>query len=399
MRFRSLALLTLRGISGGAFRSWVIGFCAFVIAAFALCTVIVVGSARSSLDLMQNRLGADLLVVAKGAESEVEGALLMGQSSTTGMPRSYVDVVAAIEGVEAASPQLYVGSLFNTPLSSTGNMQIVAYDPKTDFAVSPWLEQELGTGLRLGEAVAGTYIQSPTGTRDIEPYGYPLTIAATLEPTGGNLDNAVFVTFETASDMIKASKNGGQKPLTESDGTVSSILVRLAPGADATRVAGEIANKVPDVTAIQSSELFGSFRAQISGVLRGMGLVLGLSMGVSLILIGVVFSLAVNERRKQIGVLRALGARRTPVVLSLLSESIILALPGSILGVTLGSVGVYLLRGRLASSLGSFAFPSAGRLSVLIVVGLVLALVCAALAAALPALRISRQEPAVSMRE
>ena len=145
--------------------------------------------------------------------------------------------------------------------------------------------------------------------------------------------------------------------------------------------------------------MFGSFRNQVSGVLQAMLLVLGLALGLSLLLIGFVFSIAVNERRRQIGVLRALGATRGAVIVSLLTEATILATAGAVVGVILAAVGIYLFRDLLGTSLGFFVFPSPGLVVGVVFAGLVLAIVCVAIAAAVPALRISRQEPAVSMRE
>ena len=131
--------------------------------------------------------------------------------------------------------------------------------------------------------------------------------------------------------------------------------------------------------------MFGSFRDQVSGVLQAMLLVLGLSLGSSLLLIAFVFSIAVNERRRQIGVLRALGATRGAVIVSLLTEAAILAVAGAVVGVILASVCIYLFRDLLATRLGFFTFPSGGLVAGVVVAGLLLAVVCVAIAAAVPA--------------
>lgn len=66
----------------------------------------------------------------------------------------------------------------------------------------------------------------------------------------------------------------------------------------------------------------------------------------------------------------------------------------------MAAVGVYLFRDLLVSVLGfPVIFPALGPLAVPVVGGLAVALLFVALAAIVPALRISRQEPAVSMRE
>jgi putative ABC transport system permease protein len=81
VRLKSLSGLALRGIAGSAFRSWLIAACALVVAGIGLSTAVVAYGARQSLHLALDRLGADVLVVPKGAEAPVQGALLMGTPS------------------------------------------------------------------------------------------------------------------------------------------------------------------------------------------------------------------------------------------------------------------------------------------------------------------------------
>jgi putative ABC transport system permease protein len=399
MRFKPLALLAWRSISGSAFRSWLIGFCALVIAGFALSTVLVMQGARNSLDLTLTRLGADILVAPQGAEEQTQGALLMGQPVKAYLPLSKLAEIQSVPGVEKASPQLYLESLADAPCCSVANMFMVAYDPKTDFTLGPWLTQKIGRELTLGESVGGKYVFVPEGEENIELYGYILSLTSNLEPTGTNLDNTIFITFDTAREMARLSTKNAVQPLVIPDESASSILVKVAPGYDPNAVATDIFKQVQGVTPVQSPQMFSTFRDQVSGVGQAMLLVLGLALGLSLLLIGFVFSIAVNERRRQIGVLRALGATRGAVIVSLLTEATILATAGAVVGVILASVGIYLFRDLLTSRLGFFSFPSPGMVAGVVIGGLVLAIVCVAIAAFVPAFRISRQEPATSMRE
>jgi putative ABC transport system permease protein len=177
-------------------------------------------------------------------------------------------------------------------------------------------------------------------------------------------------------------------------------MIRLEPGADPTAVAVEIMQTVPGVTPIQSPELFQSFRRQMSGLLRGVTAIMSVTWALTVLLVGLVFSMAANERRREIGVLRALGASRRYVFQTLLAEAALLAAVGAGAGIALGGVATYLFHSLIVSTLEMpFLLPSAGELITLVLGGLVIALASVALAALLPALRVSRQDAAVAMRE
>ena len=114
----------------------------------------------------------------------------------------------------------------------------------------------------------------------------------------------------------------------------------------------------------------------------------------------VIFLMSVHDRRRQIGVLRALGATQRFVLLSYMTEAAVLAVAGGLAGAVLAAVVVYFFHDLLVSALGfTILLPSALSMIALVIVGLLVALVVAAAAAFVPALRASREEPAVSMRE
>ena len=396
----NLTRLALRDISGNAFRSWIIVICAFLVGGLALATVLIGRGAGDSLRLTQQRLGADIVVVPEGSEQKVEGALLMGSPVKAWMPYGNVQKIAAVPGVQVASPQLYLESLSNASCCSVPNMFMVAYDPNTDFTIQPWLKQKIGSGLKLGESVGGTFVFVPAGEQNITLYGYILTLKANLEPTGTNLDSSMFFTFETAYDMARLSKTQAQAPLEIPADSVSSVLVKVAPGYDPKKVAVDILKNVPGVTPVNSPDLFGSFKNQMQGLRGGMLAILGIVLILSVAVIGLIFSMAVNERRREIGVLRALGSTRGAVLRSLLTGAAVLALSGGLAGIVFSGLILFFFRHKLMTTFGfPFLFPSFGNLLLLVVIGLIVALAAVTIAAFIPAYRISRQEPAVSMRE
>ena len=392
--------LALKNISGNTFRNGVVFLCALLLAAFALFTTLVMRGAETSLRLTIDRLGADIVVVPEGSEAKIESALLMGIPARFWMPQDNLKKLAAIDGVQVASPQLYLATLTGAECCSVSDMFMIAYDPGSDFTVQPWLKGGLGNGLRLGEVVGGSYISATEGEQNIKLYGYLVTLKENLEPTGTGLDQTMFLTFDTAYDIASKSQVQAESVLLIPPDSISAALIKVKPGSDPHDVAIRIMQNVPNVTPIESSNLFQSYRKQMTGLLKSILVILSVTWGLSVVLIGLVFSMAANERRKELGVLRALGATRRFVFQSLLAEASILALFGGATGLAVAGLAIFLFRNLIMVSLDiPFLLPSPGSLLLQTGAGLLLALFSVNLAALVPAFKISRQDPAIAMRE
>jgi putative ABC transport system permease protein len=391
--------VALRNLRGNPIKSITVFLCVFGVSALFVSMMLIVGGARNSLDSGLKRLGADILVVPQGTEGKVEGALLMGKPTRVWMPGSNVSEVAAVKGVGQVSPQVYLQSLFGAPCCAVSEMFMVVFDPATDFSVSPWLEQHLGRGLEKGEVIGGTYI-STMGEQYITIYGYDLDLKGTLEPTGMGIDQTLFMTKDTAEDMARSSITTAVAPLEIPKEQVSAILVKVEDGVDPHAVALQLQDSLPGVLAIESPNLFGAFRKQMTGLLSGFTFLTSLAWVLSAIIIGLMFSMSAHERRREIGVLRGLGFKRSYIFRSVWMEAALLATSGSIAGVSVTALGVKLFSNYIAGTLGMpFLFPSI--LSFFIMFGetLLISLITVSIGVFIPAYRTSQQEPAVAMRE
>jgi putative ABC transport system permease protein len=392
--------LALRNIGDSPFRSWVVFFCAALVAGFALSATLVVRGAQSTLRLVLERLGADIMVVPAGAETRVEQALLMGVPATVWMPESVVARISAVPRVAAVSPQLFLSTMRGADCCSVPEMFMIAYDPATDFTVRPWLKRNLESGLRLGEAIGGCYVFVPEGRSTILVYGYEIALKGTLEPTGSGLDQSMFFTFETAREISRLSPARAERALSIEPHSVSAALVRVEEGSDPHAVAQQIERTIPLVEAIESTDLFRAQREQIVGLLQSIVGISIVAWLVSLGLIGLVTSMSTAERKREIAVLRALGATRATVLRALLTEGALLALAGGIVGGAAFASAVYLFRTLLVRWMGvPFLFPAPLPLLGLALGGLALALASVTLATFLPTWKVSRAEPGTAMKE
>jgi putative ABC transport system permease protein len=110
---------------------------------------------------------------------------------------------------------------------------------------------------------------------------------------------------------------------------------------------------------------------------------------------------AVLERTKEIGVLKALGARRRDVLLIFVAEAAVIGLAGGLIGILvaigLGRLGNTVVD-RLTQSVTSSGFDVFRTDFFVVVVGLLLAIVLSTVSGLLPALRAARQDPARALR-
>jgi putative ABC transport system permease protein len=387
-------------LKGNQVRSSVAFLCVMSVSAFFMITMIISQGTQDSLEKGLQRMGADILVVPNGAQTDIETALLMGKPSHIWMTQNYLNTIGAIDGVAKVSPQIYLQSLYQAACCSVSETFLVVYDPTSDFTVTPWLQKNLGRDLLTGEVIGGAFIFSPTQDSMIKLYGSDLKLAGNLEPTGTGLDQTVFFTKDTANEIAKASLSSAMSPLIIPTGKISSILVKLEPGVDIHTVISPINLNIPEVVPIASPQLFGTFRQQMLGLMGGVLAIMGLAWLISAILICLLFVLSVNERQRQIAVLRAIGATRWFVLQSLLAEGWIIAACSATAGSIIGVIGVYAFHNYFSETLKMpFLFPSITSILEFFVLGLVLSLLVVTVATIFPAVRISRMEPALGMRE
>jgi putative ABC transport system permease protein len=135
----------------------------------------------------------------------------------------------------------------------------------------------------------------------------------------------------------------------------TTILAKTAPGADAKTVARQIQREVfsqgAEATTVQEM-IDATTRGPQSGV-DSIRLIMGIGLLVGILSLGILALRAVIERRRAIGMLRALGYRPGQVLAGIVSEGLITATCGALVGIGVGVLmgvifmGVFLPHGRI----------------------------------------------------
>ncbi|MEL4504849.1 FtsX-like permease family protein [Luteococcus sp. H138] len=192
---------------------------------------------------------------------------------------------------------------------------------------------------------------------------------------GGGMGNLV-VNQQTGAQFVPANQD-------------QLLTVDLKPGADAQAVhdrMDEITKDLPTVRVMDSAELIENRSGNVNQLLNLIYGLLGLAVVISILGIVNTLGLAVVERTREIGLLRAIALTRGQLRGMITLESVVIALLGSVLGITLGVVfGAALQRVLADSGLSSLAIPW-GRLLLF----LAIAALVGVLAAVWPARRAAR---------
>lgn len=364
-----------------------------------------------------NSLGADLLVVPMGSELDTQ-AILSGESktmlmgavtTTTFLKQDVVSQMTRIYGIADATPQLYLSTWEEGACCKMANIQIIGFDPKTDFIVKSLLENKVTLPILAEEIILGNNLSVPLADGEkVSPwpiYGYPFSVVGRLKKTSTGLDWAVLIPLDGIDSMIRgapkyAPPEAAARLKAINPGYISSVLVKINPLVTTPQeMKIRIKMEVPDVMVISTAETVTTLTRQLYTTLKGL-LFSALALWVmSILVVGAIFSIIINERRREMGLLRAMGATSVSVFRLVMYESSILTGFGGAIGVALGAGVIYFFNSMIKSVMRmSYVWPTADEIGILILICLAAGVVAGVLGALYPAVRSSTMEPLNAIR-
>ncbi len=208
------------------------------------------------------------------------------------------------------------------------------------------------------DTATGLFGQLDPLDKEITVNGHSFRVIGVMEkpkgsgggPGGGGDDRRVTLPYWTFRKVYPTAKNHGIR--------IEAFSGKLPLAIDQTRVALRRSRKVPydkpdnfgystaDSVIKQFHDIVGVV-ALVTGVIASVGLMIG-GVGVMNIML-----VSVTERTREIGVRKAIGARRRDIIWQFLTEAVALTGAGGIIGV-LVSIGISTLIRTTVSSLPSF---------------------------------------------
>ena len=371
-----------------------------VVTGTLLGATIFISGMQNALKIGTYRLGADILVVPEKNESQARAALLSGEPTSFYMDSDVFAQVKAVEGVKKASPQLFIKPSSFTCCYNVETF-LVAFDPASDFTITPWLQKNLKKSLVGNEVIVGSSLPIMTGDT-IPFFGTQFNVAGTMEPTGMKFfDQSVFMTMDAAYAMAENSKGGKSlQPLELQKDKISAVLVQIQEGFTPDRIAIRIEHDVNGVRAIASDEVTSTVRRQLSGLLKGILVISSILWILALLMTGFAFYMIVNERQRELGLLRAMGARKGHIFSLIMAEAVVISIAGGIVGITAGASLLYAFKDIIIHNLKlPYLMPPLPVLGELVTGAVFFALITGLLASLLPAVFASRMEPYDAIRK
>lgn len=350
-----------------------------------------------SARLTLRRMGGDIMVTPPGAVANPQEFLFATDKQGLHLRRGILAKLRAMPAVEKATAHTYLVTLPES-CCSISSSTMVAFDPETDFVVTPWIEQRLKRGLDKDEVVLGggvVELGPIEMTREAWLLGKLFDVAATLAVTGTPLDTTIFMREADVREAIEKKRT----PYAVSPDEVSVVFVALRPGFDAETVARTIERENPDARAFTR----GAIGRRLTGFLRVTLLIVLLTVAVdatlALLVVASVFSAVAGERTREVGILRALGANRGHVVRLFLAEAVATGFAGGLIGLAAGAALSAPVIRAVDEVTGLHASFSPLALLGIGAGGLVAAVAVAVLGALQPVLRVSRVDPLDAIKE
>ena len=345
--------------------------------------------------------------VEKGIQSFGPDAVMVaaGSPQTRGPGDERVTTLSAqdLDAIRSDVPGVRV----IVPIVARSAQTVIAGDRNTTttvFASTPEIEeawdQHAGSGEFLSEAheasLGRVAVLGTTVARDLfgtdDPVGQTIRLgdqkfkvigvaqSKGTSPMGMDMDNRVFVPLST-----------GMRRLYNVD-YYSMIRFRLDPAVDMQRTVEQVTTLLrqrhsigpsdTDDFAIRSAISFRQMAAKMSRTLTVLlGIITLVALGAGALVLANILTVAVSERRVEIGVRRAVGASRGQITQQFLIEGVVVTILGGLIGIALGTAAVLVLRSSTEMPVALSWLPFAAGLVVTIVVGIVASLLPARRAA------------------
>ncbi len=330
-----------------------------VIGIASVIALVAVGQGtQSSIQASIQSLGANLIMVMPGAQKAIGSTVSAGLGSSETLTPDDATALESLQGVTAVAPEI------------NGRYQVVYKGANTNVGVlgaTPEYMQVRNVSVAAGVFVTGadvtdanrvavigpTVLQTlfaPDATASATPdmaigatiriKGMDFTVVGVTASKGGsgfnNQDNMVYVPLSAAQHFLLGSEAyvteidieaDRQSDMTMVQNEVTDTLLQRHGISDPTQADFTVLNLADIVSA--ASSVTGTFTTLLAAI-AGISLLVG-GIGIMNMMLT-----TVTERTREIGLRKAIGAKKKDITLQFLAESVMLTFTGGFIGIILG---------------------------------------------------------------
>jgi len=370
MNFAQTIFEALESLNGNKMRSGltVLGI---VIGVAAVIAMLSVGrGAEESITGSISGIGTNLLFVFQSFSEEIHNPkpLTLGDAQAIADPFQAPSVQAVAPALQGNGEVAFAGEVTTTQILGV----TPEYFPVRNYAVTEGdvinEEHILGRAsvVLLGPDVADKLFDRREGItgETVRIEGQPFRVLGVLESKGGggfgSQDDLVMVPFSTAQvRLIRRSTND----------RVDMILVQVVDAESVDQATDEISqilstrHRTPigaaDFTVFSQRDLLTTFESITNILTIFLGGIAAISLLVGGIGIMNIMLVSVTERTREIGLRKALGARKRDILIQFLTESSMLSLIGGIIGILFGWLIAFIV-GEIAAASNTDFTPVVG---------------------------------------
>ncbi len=312
-----------------------------------------------------------------------------------------IDALQGIEGIQYIAGEIS-GSEEVKYSGETATLSITGVDPQV-WKYMTTLETQSGRLLEPADkyvAVIGSGIASETYDHDIgvnqviTVNNKSVRVVGILEEEGMGDDSSIYMPIDGAVDLIDDAEKDVYDSITvkaKSEDLVDGLTEDIEKKLMVSRHINKEDDRDFSVTA--SKSMAESVTEMTSSMTLFLGAIAAVSLLVGAVGIANTMFTSVLEKTKEIGTMKAIGAKNRDILMIFLFNSAMVGLVGGILGVILGSFVSYGLQSMMGDDM-----TSGGVGISLMVEGLALAVLIGVISGVVPAYRASKLKPVDALR-
>jgi len=299
-----------------------------------ITAIVALGSISEGINAMINEelqfLGGTIIVTSKEA-----GGIMMGFGGSE-ITSEQLNELESFSGVKQVIPLSFVvGEI--VPMQGPEYV-IVGVDPdQQEFYVGKGIELDAGRELESDNefSVLLSYQYAEDNNLEvgdtIEFEEEDFEVVGVLGPGVADQDNLIVMPLGAMMEVYDLDSYGAAYVVPDDVGKVESLAEEIEDDFDdlGAQTQAEIANQASQI--VDTIRIFTLGIGGISAVVGGLGLMNTMIM-------------SIMERKREIGIMKAVGATNRCILTQVLLESVIITLIGGVSGIILGALGSYSLR-------------------------------------------------------